>query len=711
MWDVTGLSNACGSIQTNSLASAACNFAASSASTGLTTAGTLPYAYAAAVTFSGAPRTYILLLNNYNSAANAGYTLNWGSTPISTATTSAVWSGGTVAADTNYTCSTCWGACGGIPTCGVDATINSSASGRQPTVSSNQSVKNITINAGAKLRIKSGFTLSVCGNFTNFGTLICEPGSTVLFIGNSAQTITGNLTGTNSFATLNVSKLGGTVTLMSNIDVAENFGTLSGTSVFSINGKYMKIGGHFTNNNGNTTFTNIGGSTVEFNGPTLNQNFTNTNGAITLNRVTMNKLLGKLYLVGANSKITIDSVLTMTRGIIVTRSNAALEIYLKYNISGAVVGHSAISYIDGKLRRAVYNALNPIVLNFSLDFPLGDSLNPGGYNLANITFTSGTVIPDILGFFSPWPSIPPPNGPVASECVYATYNVNEFLNNGFWTFSKTATSPFNGSYNLTLSNGSWSNTTGSGWTVARADIAANPMIGGSWSLIGNCVVASTTAATQRTALNSPANINTSFNFLLATAVSNVPLPIELISFSADPEQQSVVCRWTTASETNNDYFEIQRSDNGIDFKTIGTIKGFGAGTSTSNRSYKFIDEEPCHSLRYYRLNQIDIDTRNSISDIIAVNCKNTDETISLYPNPASESITYQFYQNNDEQLEVKILDITGREIKNEIVSSLKGFNTTTTTISELSAGVYYLQIRSLNPHNLKGVRQTQFFKN
>ena len=199
VWDITGLSNYCASIQSLSLPSAACNYAAASASTGLTTA-VPPYAYSSAITFTGAPRTYLLLLNNYNSAANAGYTLNWGATPISTATTTAIWSGGTVAADTNYACSTCWGACGGTPACGIDAIVNPSASSRQPTISSNQAVKNITINAGAKLRIKSGFSLTVCGNFTNNGTLICEAGSSVIFIGNTAQTITGSLTGANSFA-------------------------------------------------------------------------------------------------------------------------------------------------------------------------------------------------------------------------------------------------------------------------------------------------------------------------------------------------------------------------------------------------------------------------------------------------------------------------------------------------------------------------------
>src|SRR5690606_8802294 len=114
---------------------------------------------------------------------------DWGNTPISTTGGTAIWSGTT---DTLYTTATNWGDCGSTPTCGSDAIVNNTFNGRQPTVVGNQSVRNITINAGATLRIVSGATLSVCGNFTNLGNLIAEPGSTIQFIGNTAQSISGN---------------------------------------------------------------------------------------------------------------------------------------------------------------------------------------------------------------------------------------------------------------------------------------------------------------------------------------------------------------------------------------------------------------------------------------------------------------------------------------------------------------------------------------
>jgi len=200
--------------------------------------------------------------------------------------------------------------------------------------------------------------------------------------------------------------------------------------------------------------------------------------------------------------------------------------------------------------------------------------------------------------------------------------------------------------------------------------------------------------------------------LYAIGQSTVPLPIELLSFTAEPEKDYVVCNWTTASETNNAYFEVLRSFDGKEFKAIGNVNGYGAGTSTTNRSYSFVDdEEKCNSLRYYQLRQVDIDNKSTLSDIVAVNCKNTDETVSIYPNPASETLTYQFYQSGEDVVEILIVDMMGREVSREVITAQRGFNTSTMSIENLANGVYNLQIRSVNSTNSITPRYTQFFKN
>jgi hypothetical protein len=368
-------------------------------------------------------------------------------------------------------------------------------------------------------------------------------------------------------------------------------------------------------------------------------------------------------------------------------------------------------------------------------------------------------------------------GPLASECMIATYNVLPLFNDGYWTITK-GNSSFNGIYRITLNSLGHTNNMGTGWTVVKADQAANPNLSASWGLIGQCVISSTQFFTQRININgtytysvsttvgsniintsnttalsvgapisgagipvgstitsilnsgaftisnpatasgvitatlgATASAGTSFNALYTVAQSTVPLPIKLLTFTAEHEGEFVTCRWTTASETNNDHFDIERSTDGETFEKIGKVNGFGAGVSTTNRSYSFNDPDKCNEIRYYRLRQVDIDGHFEYSDVVAVNCASKDQSIQIHPNPASESITYQFNQGYDEVLSIRIIDVTGRILKEETINAIKGFNTISTSVSDLSGGVYYLQIRTNESGKDTGTRQVQFMKN
>ena len=103
----------------------------------------------------------------------------------------------------------------------------------------------------------------------------------------------------------------------------------------------------------------------------------------------------------------------------------------------------------------------------------------------------------------------------------------------------------------------------------------------------------------------------SFSFTLAS-----PLPVELIKWEAIYKGSYTQLAWTTASETNNHYFRIQRSSNGIEWKSIATI--LGAGNSTRYIHYYEVDDEPIINKTYYRLEQVDYDGTNTYSSIQVV---------------------------------------------------------------------------------------------
>jgi hypothetical protein len=658
---------------------------------------------------------------------NTGFVLNWdiysggvniGSTTLMGTSPTSTWSGTVV--DNDYQNLPNWkgvGTCPAVlPSCTTDVVINAASS--QCWVTGNSYAKNITINAGGTLRIAAGANLHVCGNWNNLGTLIAVPGSTITFEGPVAQTISGNNTGANAFASIVINKVAasGNVTLNANLDLQEDFTTSNATSIFNINGKYMKVGRHFTNASGTTTFTGIGSSTVEFNGNT-NGNFTNTLGSITLNRVIMNKTASKLYMnpVGATSTMNIDTALTLTSGIIVgPRTVGAPEVNMKYFLSSSISGHNANSYIDGKLRRKISNPTGPAspALPASYDFPVGDSLTPapGGYENANITFISSTLVNYLIAYFQPWPPLSPPVGPAGPmECTYAVYDASPLLDNGYWTFERPVT-PSNGTYNVTLYNTGYSNSGGNlGWSMVKANLGANVTLPASWTLFAKCNMSSTLTAVKRDSLNAAAYPG-SFNHMYATAQSLSPLPIELLFFNAEPTGEKVLCKWETASETNNAYFVVERSLNGSEYEEIGQVRGYGNGVSTEKLSYSLVDDRRCKEIVYYRLRQVDIDGKYSYSDPVAINCKDMMTELLVRPNPAHSDVTLSFSEPENGNVIIKFVDFTGRVIMTQQSEVQKGINQININIEKLTKGVYAVVVESKDISD-EAVKQVRFIKN
>ncbi|MFH2096793.1 MAG: hypothetical protein ABIJ16_13880 [Bacteroidota bacterium] len=107
------------------------------------------------------------------------------------------------------------------------------------------------------------------------------------------------------------------------------------------------------------------------------------------------------------------------------------------------------------------------------------------------------------------------------------------------------------------------------------------------------------------------------NVRVTLGSNTLPLPVELIGFTGECDQNSVILKWQTASEKNSDYFDIERSNNGEDFYNIGTVSA--AGNSNELTSYSFVDTQTGNKT-YYRLKEVDSDGFYFYSNIIAVDC-------------------------------------------------------------------------------------------
>jgi hypothetical protein len=184
-----------------------------------------------------------------------------------------------------------------------------------------------------------------------------------------------------------------------------------------------------------------------------------------------------------------------------------------------------------------------------------------------------------------------------------------------------------------------------------------------------------------------------------------PLPIELLSFTAHciPLPGGVrggFVQWTTASETNNDYFVLERSDSlpsgGLGWASIATIQG--AGNSNTLLNYSFTDTllSPFGGSVYYRLKQVDFDGNYTYSDTIHVSCQEHDiEIINIYPNPSHHYFDYTICSTEDREIVATVIDVLGKTLirKQEHVNA--GINHGSLDVSMLAAGVYYFKIETL----------------
>ncbi len=609
-----------------------------------------------------AGEVYQLVVSNFSNSTS-GFTLNFsGASPINytAAGSSITWTGGT---NTSWLLPSNWGGCA-IPACGIDVTLTPSSTNQPILPAGNYYVNNITINAGATLTLQAGANLHVCGNFINSGSLVASPTSTISF-DNAAvnQTISGSLAGVDKLGNLVVTKTGGSLTLGTNIDIGGNFTTTNGTSIVNFNNRYVRLAGNFSNFNGATTVTNVGVGTLEFNG-TAAQTYNQGASVLTLNNVLMNHT-GTGVTLSTNMVIGTAGVLTLTAGKIITN---AFEVQVTNNASAACTAGNAASFVQGNLRRYLNGAAT------SYDFPVGHVTK--GYQRANITFTTATTIPQLVAKFDTWSPIV--NGPAASDCPTNTYNALNALDNGYWTITASANAA-NGTYNTSLYATNYTNSGGAaGWTVMKAATIAGP-----WTVTGTCVTTSTPPLTQRTGMNG-------FSvFAIAQSVS--PLPVELTDFSGTATADFNHLKWTTASETGNDYFTLERSTDGVTFQELGRVDG--AGNSTQLLNYSFDDTNPFEGTNYYRLKQTDFNGHFTYSNMISLNFNRGNMAVNnIRPNPTNGELNFDFTSPEETEIHFIITDVTGRVVADEYRKVKAGVTSIGTLIAEESAGVYSLKI-------------------
>ncbi|RZK73259.1 MAG: T9SS type A sorting domain-containing protein [Pedobacter sp.] len=151
--------------------------------------------------------------------------------------------------------------------------------------------------------------------------------------------------------------------------------------------------------------------------------------------------------------------------------------------------------------------------------------------------------------------------------------------------------------------------------------------------------------------------------------------------------------WSTASEKDNDYFEILRSGNSTNFTSIATVKG--SGTTQTTRNYNFTDYSPLAGTNYYQLKQVDTDGQSSLSKIVAVRAIEETSSLKIIALAEEQAIQLTAFAEQNSTAQITINDLSGKRMITNRASLIKGYNTIKLPAS-LAKGIYVLTIQGSN---------------
>lgn len=437
----------------------------------------------------------------------------------------------------------------------------------------------------------------------------------------------------------------------------------------------LTVGGNWTFNN-TTTFTN-NNRQVTFNG-TTDQTIVH-NGNAVFSFFEINKTNGNISLEN-NIECTERLLFGSSNAANITTNNSAIGVTISKAEADDGGGNFGIirngsGMITTKLNRVIGTNTGARL------FPLGD-----GSNYRPFTLNATT-------------------SPVSSGTVSLTYTTNSTVNNvsindngtniilqnqSTWAVSTGTIS--GGNYNISLEAG--------GMTVDNlSDIRAclnNSVVGHHGAGTGSLI----SPVANRTGLSLTDLANT---FYIGSINASSTLPVEWLSFDGNHYENGIQLKWATASEKNNDYFEIQKSANGKDFEVIGIVNGMK--NSVLEQRYDFFDENPYISSNYYRLKQVDLAANSNHSDseysktIHLIYTPNLHFQFNVYPNPVIDILKVKSPLNLHHHI-LKIHNSNGQLMYQAPFSEA-------IDVSNFAKGLYWLTI--FNPQN-QLIHQTKFVK-
>ena len=515
-----------------------------------------------------------------------------------------------------------------------------------------------TLRYGSKIYINNGTTPN---NFNSYTSTYATSSSFEMGNNGSSYNLTidpsrhpfGNLRLDDASSASTVTLLNSDATLTGGLTIGSNITlTTNGAT------RNISLTGDFTNNGTLDIRTNYIG-TITFNG-TAAQSITGST-TTSFNNLTINN--SSSTGVTLNKPISINGTLTLTDGNIYSTSTNLLS----FASGSSTSSGSDNSYVDGPMKKIGSTAFT---------FPTGKS---GVW--ARIGYTPSTGFDATTEISAEYFKTSSPN---SNNLGTGIHNVSKIE---YWDITRGIDPSNDASCNVTLyfNNKTRSVISGSGTDLRTVHYESGVWTnkGGTYTDLGGGTgsITSTTALTSY----SPETVG--------STDGSSSLPIELTSFTAIPSENHVILSWTTSSETNNDYFVLERSIDGENWDHIFTCDG--AGTSTETHIYSFYDANDLDGILYYRLMQTDYDGTISYSEIRSVSFRNNDIMVIAYPNPSRCSEMNLYIKAPvSETIDIIITNMLGTIVsEGKIELTEKQVRANLFDLCKLAPGTYNIMVR------------------
>ncbi|MDD4150113.1 MAG: T9SS type A sorting domain-containing protein, partial [Bacteroidales bacterium] len=435
--------------------------------------------------------------------------------------------------------------------------------------------------------------------------------------------------------------------------------TLGGLSTIEITGDWNNEG-IFTAGTGTVTFNGTSPQTITTNGETFNNVVINNTGA------------GNADIIVATD-LRINGMLALTNGVVsFTYPNRKVALT---NSANSTDGNTN-SFVAGIVEKTGTSAFT---------FPVG---RDGVW--APVSIAAPAAVSTITAEYKTEPG--PLNWSAAYMCdqneLHHTSGVEH------WLLTTNASTPA-----VTLY---WTDGVRSGIEdLADLTVAHYNVTNSCWENKGGSLAG--TSTTSLGSITSTVPFGSYSPITFGTKTKDNPLPVELLDFNANCLQTSANIHWQTATETNNDYYILERSNGVNEFYEIARLQG--AGNSNILADYYFVDDNMFSGDNYYRLKQVDFDGKTTTFNIITLNCDGYVKEQAImyaYPNPFKDEINVVIENMDAGEFTLEILDDLGRVVYLERHTATSSEFRTSLNLSDLRPAVYNL--RSKSEENVLNIR-------